>query len=267
MSQPQDDEHWDTGDLYEPFMGRWSRPIARAFLKWLAPPENKDWLEIGCGTGALTQAIIEGANPRSVLGIDPSPGYLNFARTRTKSRRASFRVGNALSLDLASDSQDLAVSGLVLNFVPQPKRALDEALRVLRAGGLAAAYVWDYAGKMEFLRYFWEAATALDPAAQELDEGRRFPLCQPEALEKLFREGGLENVEVSPIEAETKFRDFDDYWTPFLGGQGPAPSYAMRLSERERAALRERIRSDLPESEDGSIQLMARAWAVRGRKP
>jgi SAM-dependent methyltransferase len=261
---PRRDDIWDSGDLYEPFMGRWSRPIARGFLKWLAAPEKMDWLEIGCGTGALTQAIIEGANPRSVLGIDPSPGYIQFARTRTNSPRASFKIGDALSLELANDSQDLAVSGLVLNFLPQPKRALDEVLRVIRPGGLVAGYVWDYAGKMEFLRYFWDAAAALDPAAQELDEGRRFPLCQPEPLEKLFRQSGLANVEVSPIDAETRFRDFDDYWTPFLGGQGPAPSYAMRLSEGDQAALRERIRSDLPVSEDGSIQLIARAWAVRG---
>ena len=266
MDKPRGDDTWDSGDLYEPFMGRWSRPIAREFLKWLAAPEKKDWLEIGCGTGALTQTIIEGANPRSVLGIDPSPGYLNFARTRTKSPRLSFQIGDALSLDMANDSQDLAVSGLVFNFLPQPKRALDEMQRVLRPGGLAAGYVWDYAGKMEFLRYFWDAAMTLDPAAKELDEGRRFPLCQPEPLEKLFRHSGLDNVELSPIDVQTKFRDFEDYWTPFLGGQGPAPGYAMRLSEADRAALRERIRSDLPVSEDGSIQLIARAWAVRGRK-
>jgi SAM-dependent methyltransferase len=260
------EDNWDSGDRYEPFMGRWSRPIARGFLSWLAAPEEVDWLDVGCGTGALTEAILEQANPRSVLAIDPSPGFIKFARARLPSPRLAFKIGDAISLEEADNSQDVAASGLALNFMPQPKRALQEMRRVVRPGGLAAAYVWDYAGKMELLRYFWDAAAALDPEAQELDEGRRFPLCQPKPLAALFRQAGLDEVEVSPIEAATTFGDFDDYWTPFLGGQGPAPSYTMSLSEADRAALRVRIRSELPVSEDGSIQLMARAWAARGRK-
>jgi SAM-dependent methyltransferase len=263
---PEHKNTWASGDLYEPYMGRWSRPIARGFLNWLAFPEKKDWLEIGCGTGALTQAIIEQANPHSVLGIDPSPGYIHFARGRIVSPNVSFKIGEAHSLGIAATSRDIAVSGLALNFVPQPDRALAEMMRVVRTGGVVAAYVWDYSGKMELIRYFWDAAIALEPTAQELDEGRSFPLCQPKPLAELFRQAGLGEVEVSPIETETAFRDFDDYWSPFLGGQGPAPGYAMSLSEGERAALRERIRSDLPVRKDGSIRLVARAWAARGRK-
>jgi SAM-dependent methyltransferase len=258
-------DNWDSGELYEPFMGRWSRPIAREFLSWLAAPQNLDWLDLGCGTGALTQAILAGANPRSVLGIDPSPGFIEFARVRITSPRINFKIGEAASLKVAENSRDVIVSGLALNFLPQPERELEEMRRVLRPGGLAAAYVWDYAGKMELLRYFWDAA-ALDPEAQELDEGRCFPICRPAALLELFERGGLDAVEASPIAVTTTFRDFDDYWAPFLGGQGPAPSYTMQLSEPDRAALRERIRSALPVSEDGSIHLIARAWAVRGRK-
>jgi SAM-dependent methyltransferase len=252
--------------LYEPFMGRWSRPIAREYLSWLAVPQKLDWLDLGCGTGALAQAILEDANPRSVLGIDPSPGFIEFARSSITSARLSLRIGEAVPLEVADNSRDVAVSGLALNFLPQPKRALEEMRRVLRPGGLASAYVWDYAGKMELLRYFWDSAVALDPEAQELDEGRRFPICQPAALLELFEQSGLDAVEVNPIAVPTAFRDFDDYWAPFLGGQGPAPSYTMQLSGPGRAALRERIRSALPVSEDGSIRLIARAWAVRGRK-
>jgi SAM-dependent methyltransferase len=262
----QKEDNWDSGDLYEPFMGRWSRPIARGFLSWLAAPEQVDWLDVGCGTGALAHAILEQANPRAVLGIDPSPGFIKFARARLASPRLAFKNGDAASLEEADNSRDVAVSGLALNFMPQAGRALGEMRRVVRPGGLLAAYVWDYAGKMELLRYFWEAAAALDSAAQELDEGRRFPICQPTALIELFEQGKLDAVEVSPIDVETAFRHFDDYWTPFLGGQGPAPSYLMQLSERARAALRERLRAALPVSEDGSIRLIARAWAVRGRK-
>jgi hypothetical protein len=137
--------------------------------------------------------------------------------------------------------------------------------RAVRPEGLVAAYVWDYAGKMELMRHFWNAAVELDRAAMELDEGRRFPLCQPSPLTELFTQAGLREVQVLPIDVPTRFRDFDDYWTPFLGGQGPAPGYAMSLSEERREVLRDRIRARLPIASDGSIELIARAWAVRGR--
>ena len=161
----------------------------------------------------------------------------------------------------------MAVSGLVLNFVPEPRRAIAEMARVARPGGTVAAYVWDYAGKMELMRYFWDAAVMLDPTALEFDEGRRFPICQPTPLAALFESVGLQKVEVRPIDISTHFRDFDDYWSPFLGGQGPAPGYAMSLSEERREELRERIRSNLPIAKDESIPLATRAWAVRGRAP
>jgi len=128
-----------------------------------------------------------------------------------------------------------------------------------------AGYVWDYAERMQLMRYFWDAAVALDPGAGELDEGPRFPMAQPLPLAQLFNGAGLARVEVQSIEVDTHFRDFDDYWSPFLGGQGPAPGYAMSLSEPDRAALRDLIKSRLPYAEDGSIPLVARAWAVRGR--
>jgi hypothetical protein len=159
---------------------------------------------------------------------------------------------------------DIAVSGLALNFVPQPSLAVHEMTRTVRAGGTVAAYVWDYAGTMELMRYFWDAAGALDPAALALDEGRRFPLCRPDPLIELFTQAGLRDVQVRAIDVPTRFRDFDDYWSPFLGGQGPAPGYAMSLDEPRRDALRERLRASLPIAADGSIALIARAWAVRG---
>ena len=139
--------------------------------------------------------------------------------------------------------------------------------RVVRSGGVVAAYVWDYAKQMELMRYFWDSAVALDPAADELDEGHRFPVCQPEPLAELFAQAGLHRVEVRPIDVPTVFRDFHDYWSPFLGGQAPAPGYAMSLSEERRSMLRDRIRSKLPIAKDGSIHLIARAWAVRWRTP
>lgn len=266
MEQPQRKDVWAAGDLYEPYVGRWSRCVAKEFLNWIAVPERKDWLDVGCGTGALTRAIIEHGNPSSVIGIDASSGYAAYAKAHTESSRARFEVGDAQSLPIESASLDAAVSGLVLNFVPQPARAVAEMARVVRSGAVVGAYVWDYRGRMELMRYFWDAAVALDAAAIELDEGRRFPICQPTPLSGLFAQAGLSEVEVRPIDVATDFRDFDDYWSPFLGGQGPAPGYAVSLSEERRAELRERVRSKLPIAKDGSIHIIARAWAAQGRK-
>jgi SAM-dependent methyltransferase len=258
---------WASGDAYEPYVGRWSRLLAREFLAWLDVSPGRRWLDVGCGTGALAQTILAVAHPAGVMGIDASEGYVAYAREQVADPRADFRRGDAQALPFEPASFDAAVSGLVLNFLPQPERGVAEMARVTPSGGLVAAYVWDYAGEMQLMRQFWDAAAALDPAAVDLDEGRRFPICRPEALERLFAGAGVEDVAVRSIDVPTVFRDFDDYWSPFLGGQAPAPSYAMSLSEERRAALREHIRAALPTAEDGSIHLIARAWAVRGRSP
>lgn len=263
-SSPKDS--WASGAGYEPYVGRWSRLLAREFLNWLAVSADSHWLDVGCGTGALSQTILQIAAPRSIKGIDRSPDYIAFIREQIQDERAQFEVGDAHTLPVEPGLCDVAVSGLMLNFVPQPDRAVAEMARATRSGGLVAAYVWDYAGKMQFMRHFWNAATALNPAASELDEGRRFPLCQPNPLKELFQQVGLKEVEVRPIDIATDFQDFDDFWAPFLGGQGPAPGYAMSLSEKQRGALRERIRAGLPFALDGSIPLVARAWAVRGNR-
>ncbi len=257
-------DSWASGDAYEPYVGRWSRLVAREFLSWLAVPEASQWLDVGCGTGALSQTILQITNPTSVTGIDRSEDYVNFAKGHIQDSRAQFSVGDAEVLTAGSGKFDAAVSGLVLNFIPHPERTAAEMIRVTRKGGLVAAYVWDYAGDMQFMRHFWDAAAALDPGAIELDEGRRFSLCQPDALGKLFKSAGLQHMQGRPIDVPTTFRDFDEYWSPFLGGQGPAPSYLMSLSEEHSLTLRERIHASLPFASDGSIPLIARAWAVRG---
>jgi SAM-dependent methyltransferase len=238
--------------------------VAREFLAWLDLAPGLAWIDVGCGTGALTQAIIDTASPSAVLGVDPSEGFLAYARERVRDERATFSIGNAMSLPAETSAYGAIVSGLMLNFVPEPEQAAAEMARVARPGGTVALYVWDYAGEMQLMRHFWNAAVALDPAAQSLDEKARSPICKPEPLANLFTSAGLHGVEVRAIDVPTHFRDFDDYWTPFLGGQGPAPSYAMSLTEERRAALRDYIRDHLPISHDGSIPLIARAWAVRG---
>lgn len=262
-SEPPKD-NWASGEAYEPYVGRWSRLVAEKFLGWLAVPIDRIWLDVGCGTAALTGAVLQFAAPIEVKGIDAAESYIHFARNFISDERASFHVGDAHSLPVSAASCDAAVSGLVLNFLQEPLKAVEEMARTTRAGGIVAVYVWDYAGRMQFMRHFWNAAAALDPAAVDLDEGRRFPLCQPAPLTDLFKRAGLSEVETRPLDIWTTFKDFDDYWTPFLGGQGPAPGYLKSLTQEKRLALRERLRSALPFALDGSIPLMARAWAVRG---
>ncbi len=257
-------EVWASGDPYESYVGRWSRRVAAEFVPWLEVPGGASWLDVGCGTGALSQAILDGAHPSHVDGADPSPGFVAYASARSRDPRARFCVGDAIALPFADGSFDAAASALVLNFVSEPDRAVAEMARVTRPEGVVAAYVWDYAAGMQPIRRFWDAAVALDPGAEPLDEGVRFPSNAPGPLRSLFLATGLSDVEAGAIEVTTHFEDFDDYWTPFLAGQGPAPTYLTSIAPEARDAVRERIRSSLPTAADGSIHLTARAWTVRG---
>lgn len=257
MSRPRDT--WSAGTAYEPFIGRWSRPVAAEFVRWLAVPPGGRWLDVGCGTGALTQTVLAAAAPREVLAVDPSEAFVRHTAERVTDPRAHFAVGSAT--DLPAGPFDAIVSGLVFNFVPDPAAAL-AVMRSAAPGGVIAAYVWDYAEGMELLRVFWDAVVALDPAAAELDEARRFPLCNPDALDALWRQAGLDRIELRAIRVPTVFADFDDYWKPFLGGQGPAPTYVAQLDEDARTALRTKLRDKLGDT--GTLRLSARAWAIRG---
>ena len=258
-------DRWSSGEAYERYVGRWSRPVARDFVAWLALGINADWLDVGCGTGALTEILLAQATPARVEGIDASEAYVATARAAVVDKRVAFRVGDAQELPFRDGEFDAAVSGLVLNFVPDGRRMVSEMRRVVKGGGTVAVYVWDYAGEMQLMRRFWDAAMVLDPGAAALDEGSRFSVTRPESLKTLFEGAGLGDVSLKAIDVPTHFRSFDDYWQPFLGGNGAAPGYCMSLSEERRAALRERLRSTLPVEPDGSIRLSARAQAVKGR--
>ena len=258
------DDEWGSGDRYEPYVGRWSRGIADRFVTWVRPAAGRRWIDVGCGTGALTDTVLASASPASVLAVDRSAAYLAYARPRLAGRPVGIGVADASALPARSGSVDYVVSGLMLNFLPDPARAVAEMTRACGPGGVVAAYVWDYADGMQPIRMFWDAAVAIDPPAAELDEARRFPLCRPERLAGLFEHAGLARVDATSLTVPAVFGDFEDYWTPFLSGQGPAPTYCVSLSPDARQGLRDRLRSNLPRAADGSIPLSARAWAVRG---
>lgn len=254
---------WDSSDSYENFMGRWSIFIAQSFLAWLAPSPKLKWLDVGCGTGALSETILDTCEPASLTAVDQSRDYVMAAQRRLGGR-AVCKVGDALDLPLDSSSVNCAVSGLVLNFLPNKEKALSEMMRVTTQGDTVAVYVWDYGDKMEFLKKFWDTVVELDPNASHLHEGIRFRISTDRGLKELFEKSGLKNIVTAPIEITTRFQNFDDYWQPFLGGQGPAPAYVMSLNESDRRNLRDTLSEKLPIQPDGSIPMVARAWAARG---
>lgn len=240
-------------DGYERFMGRWSRRLAPLFVTFAGVTEGDRVLDVGSGTGALSAAAAA-VDSVQVTGIEPSAAFVAYAREHVDGR---FEVGDALALPFSDRAFDRTLSMLVLNFVPDPAAALQQMMRVTRRGGVVAAAVWDYGDGMQMLRTFWNAAVALEPDAAPRDE-RRMPLCTRGSLAQLWRTHGLHDVDEQPLTVDMAFTSFDDYWQPFLSGQGPAGLYTSSLTESARNALESKLRADV------GLTMRARAWAVRG---
>lgn len=258
---------WGNADAYEAYMGRWSRPMAEAVLRWLAPEPGRDWLDVGCGTGALTGAILDKAAPRKVTGIDPSAAFLEDGLAEIADPRVHFTVATAAELPFPAGSFDIAIAGLVLHFVPDPLAAVTEMARVVREAGIVAAYVWDFSGERQFTNMFWDAAVAVDAAAADQDPRTQFAICAPDPLAQCFTSAGLQDVIVDSVVMPVTFCDLDDFWLPhLLQGSSPAQRYANSLDAVSLAALRERLAATLPIAEDGSIPLLGRVWVARGTK-
>jgi SAM-dependent methyltransferase len=261
------DPMFSEAEAYERFMGRWSRSLAPLLVRFAGVRDGDTVLDVGSGTGALTAAVAKAAPASRIVGIDPAAPYVAVARARQGSPLISFEAGDAQQMRFETATFDRTLSLLVVNFIPDARRALGEMKRVTKPAGTIAAAVWDYGEGMEMLRVFWDEAVALAPAIASKDE-RNMPLCRRGDLAALWREMGLQDVVEDALTIETRFTSFDDFWSPFLDRQGPAGAYAASLPAAERDALRSRLhRRLLGGGPDRAIVLRARAWAVRGANP
>jgi SAM-dependent methyltransferase len=250
-------------DAYERFMGRWSRLVAPSLVELAGVRDGEAVLDVGSGTGALSLAVRDATATARITGIDPSRAYVDHAQRATADGRVRFEVGDAQRMRFADATFDRTVSLLVLNFIPDRDRALREMIRVTRPGGTITAAVWDYADGMEMLRVFWDEASRMDPSVRARDEAN-MPLCKRGELGVLWRSAGLRDVVEDALVVTLHFASFDDFWEPFLLGQGPAGAYVAQLPPERRVELADRLRARLP---GGPFELRARAWAVRGTVP
>jgi ubiquinone/menaquinone biosynthesis C-methylase UbiE len=254
---------FDDGAGYERMMGTWSRFAGDIFLDWLAPAAGLRWLDVGCGNGAFTQAIVDRCAPAAVEGIDPSEGQLAFARERPAARLATFRQGDAMALPYADRGFDTVTMALVIFFVPDPVKAVAEMVRVTRPGGAIAAYAWDMLG----------GGFTLEPVYVELRKLGITPLLPPSApasrmaaLRGLWTDAGIEDVETREITVQRTFADFEDFWSTSVLSTTMRPTLA-KMTPGEVEMLRSRVRAQLPPDAAGRITCGARANAVKGKMP
>jgi SAM-dependent methyltransferase len=255
---------WDDAAGYEAYVGHWSRALAPRFLAWLGLPKKLKWLDVACGTGAVTSAILAYCDPAQVTGVDGSASYLEAARSGIADARARFQIGDARDLPFTDESFDASVSGLALNFIGA-ERTLPEQRRVVRSGGTVAAYLWDYAGGYEYARRFWDAALAIDARAANYDPGRKCKICSEVGLRSAFAAAGFAEIETTHFDDASEFPSRESYWETFGGRQGSTAEYSALLTEEQRARLRETFFAALPAS--GPVRIKTRALAVKGRRP
>jgi SAM-dependent methyltransferase len=248
-----------SADAYDSYMGRYARTLAPVFADFAGVQAGVTALDVGCGPGALTSELARRLGPGSVAAVDPSETFVEACARRVPG--ADVRRGSAEALPWPSEAFDAALSQLVVNFMAHAAAGAAEMKRVVRRGGRVAACTWDYAGRMQMLRTFWDGALALDADAP--DEARLMRYIDPDELARLWERSGLGGVETAPLDVEATYDGFDDYWTPFTTGTGPGGAYCLSLEPDRREALREECRRRLGDPH-GVFVLTARAWAVRG---
>lgn len=261
MAQPA--IRFEDGAAYERGMGQWSRPAGEIFLDWLAPDPGLRWIDVGCGSGAFTELVVQRCAPIEAQGIDPSEAQLAFARSRPGARGAEFRIGDAMALPFADNRFDAATMALVIFFVPDPAKGVAEMVRVVRPGGIVAAYAWDMAsGGFPFapIQAGMRASGITPPMPPSIDASR------VEAMRDLWTHAGLEAIEQREITVQRSFADFEDYWSQSTITGSMHPTIAA-MSPEDAAKFKQRVREHLPADADGRVTWRARANAIKGRVP
>ncbi len=252
---------------YERFMGRWSRLLAPPYVAFAGVKNGDRVLDVGTGTGSLAAAVEAGMPASEITGVDPSEGFIAYAQKHVTSARAHFEVGDAQALKFKDAAFDNTLALLVMNFIPDPNKAIMEMRRVTRPQGVVSACVWDYDSGMQMLRFFWDEAVAIDPSIEPKDE-RHMKLSHQGELGQLWRTAGLINIKEQPLVIDQAYSSFNDYWEPFTKGAGPGGAFVVSLPQDRRQHLEARMRKRLlGERQDGPFTLTAKAWCVRGDVP
>lgn len=257
------------GDGYELNMGRWSRRLATPFLEFVGSRDAETVLDVGCGTGALTEAVLARGSPLHVHAIDAAQVYVDYARKRLADPRLVLAVGDACSLSYPDNQFDCVTSLLVLHFVPQAAEAISEMRRVGKPGATVAAAVWDVRGGFVANRMFFDTAAALDPRAS-VRRAKNYtrPLTMPGELAAAWHAAGFVDIEEAQLSIRMDFTSFEDYWRPYLGKDGPGAEYVGSLDVDEKGRLEAAVRSAYLDGEaDGPRSYAALAWAVKGKVP
>lgn len=256
------------GLAYERFMGRWSKLTGRLFVDWLEIPPQRRWLDVGCGTGAFTEVILSRCDPMAIVAFDPSERQLAYAFSRPHDNRVTFRLGDAMAIEAESHEFDVAVSALVLNFLPDQGKAVREMARVVRPGGTVAVYVWDFAGRRNITQHLNDAIASIAPDAERAARrAQQASTTTPAALMELFSSVGLEEIETKSLDITAEFEDFEDYWvsnTTLITAINIIGKAGGSLASDEILLLKQMLKDKLPRANSGKIEFGARAWAIRG---
>jgi SAM-dependent methyltransferase len=255
---------FDAADDYERFMGRWSRAIGEKFLAWLAPPADRGWLDVGCGTGAFSELILRRCAPRSVAGIDPSPAQVDYARKLLPA--ATFQVGDSMALPFGENEFDVVASALVIHFIPDRAMAFSEMRRVLRPGGLVAGYTWKRTAAADHAPYV-PMLRGVESVGGEPLRSPLVPEGSPEGMRGTLAAAGYDDIAVTEIEVSQSFKDFDEYWEVQTLSFSPPGKSVAKLDDAQRIRLRDVLRDILPIAPDGSITYSATAMACKARRP
>ena len=258
---------YEMAEAYELEMGRWSRQLAPLFVRFVGVRDGEKVLDVGCGTGSLSATLARVTGAANIIGIDPSKSFIEYARTQFVDPRVTFEVGDAQNLSYPDDSFDRALGLLVVNFIPDAPKAVNEMRRVTRSGGVVATTMWDGSRANELNQCLWEAAVAIDPTVKRPAQRRR-SYNSAETLSDLLSRAGLADIDVTALVMSCQFASFDELWQRYLSGEGPSGAYVVGLTEDLREALRRQLRQNvLRDGADEPFTLQAKAWAVRGIVP